>query len=435
MSASPLNSTLPNTERNGATESTGAATAPHQRPFSDVQHAPNGSSLGSKDGVISIRFSTRGGLSDQRRLRVMLLGMRGLPDVQGGVEKHTERLALALTKLGCKVEAVVRNDFVPKGTTSWNDVGIVRLWNSRTKGVETFVHTLFGVLYAAWSRPDILHIHGIGPAIFAPLARVLGLRVIVTYHSLNYEHAKWGSFGRAVLRMGERFGMAFSNGRIAVSEELVRRMDQAYGTRVNKIPNGIAKPDFLASTDILQAFGLSAKRYALTVARIDEEKRLLDLIAAYASISKPGFKLALVGQADHVGPYARAVDEAARQTPGVTLLGRQVGSALAELYTHAGVFVLPSSHEGQPMAVLEAASYGLPAILSDIPAHRELAVSGACYFAVGDIAALGKELRSFFAAPSLPRISTEDRLRIIARHDWDDIARRTLDVYFAGSST
>jgi glycosyltransferase involved in cell wall biosynthesis len=361
----------------------------------------------------------------------MLLGMRGFPDVQGGVEKHTERLALALTELGCKVEAVVRNDFVPKGTTNWNGVRIVRLWNSRTKGVETFVHTFFGVLYAAWRRPDILHIHGIGPAIFAPLARILGLRVVVTYHSLNYEHAKWGPFGRAVLHVGEWFGIVFSNGRIAVSDELVKRMNQTYGARVDKIPNGITKPDFVETSDTLHAFGLSPRRYALTVARIDEEKRLLDLIAAYARIPNPGFKLALVGQADHAGPYARAVDEAARQTPGVTLLGRQIGKALAELYTHAGVFVLPSSHEGQPMVVLEATSYGVPAILSDIPPHRELGVSGARYFAVGDIGSLERELRGFFAEPSRPCISNEDRLHIIAKHDWGHIARRTLAVYFA----
>ena len=86
------------------------------------------------------------------------------------------------------------------------------------------------------------------------------------------------------------------------------------------------------------------------------------------------------------------------------------------------------------MAVLEAASYGLPAVLSDIPAHRELAISGVHYFAVGDILALEKELRTFFRAPSLRQISTDDRLRVLARHDWDDIAHRTLDVYFAASS-
>ena len=64
--------------------------------------------------------------------------------------------------------------------------------------------TLFlGVVRAAFSRPDVLHIHAIGPAIFTPLARAFGLRVVVTYHSLNYEHKKWGRVARFVLRFGE----------------------------------------------------------------------------------------------------------------------------------------------------------------------------------------------------------------------------------------
>lgn len=364
----------------------------------------------------------------------MLLGIRGFPDVQGGVEKHAEQLAVALTKLGCEIEAFVRSDFVPKGTKRWRNIRIIRFWNSRTKGVETFAHTFCGVLYAAWRRPDVLHIHGIGPAIFAPLARVLGLRVVVTYHSLNYEHPKWGRFARALLRTGESFGMAFSNGRIAISEALTKRMTQTYGVPVNKIPNGLNKPVIVQTIGILHAFGLVTNRYVLTVARIDETKRLLDLIAAYSLIPDPEFKLAIVGKADHVGAYARAVDEAARRTPGVVLLGRQTGDALAELYTHAGAFVLPSSHEGQPLALLEAASYGLPAILSDIPAHRELAVPRACYFAVGDIEALKQQLTLFFATPSLSRIGTEDRARLLAKHDWDDVARQTLEVYFAACS-
>jgi glycosyltransferase involved in cell wall biosynthesis len=370
-------------------------------------------------------------LPDRRPLRVILVGTRGFPDAQGAVEKHTEKLAVALTKLGCEVEAVVRSDYVPKGTTMWRNVKIVRLWNSRLKGVDTFVHTLFGVLYAAWRRPDILHIHNIGPALFLPLARVLGLRVVVTYHSQNYEHPRWGSFARTLLRVGDRFGMAFSQGRIAVSKVLPRRMIGRYGAWVDQIPNGIDKPLIVQTTTLLEAFGLAPKRYALTVARIDEANRLLDLIAAYARIKEPKFKLALVGEADYLSEYARGVAEAAHGTPGVVLLGRQTGNALAELHTHAGFFVSPSSHEGPPITALEAARYGLPAILSDIPAHREIAVSGTRFFPVGDIASLEQHLTLFFATPAPSRSSADNRLRLVAEHDWDDIARRTLAVYFS----
>jgi glycosyltransferase involved in cell wall biosynthesis len=366
-----------------------------------------------------------------RALRVMLLGIRGFPNVQGGAEKHVENLACTLWQLGCSVEAIVRNDFVPRGTKQWRQIKIVRLWNSRTKGVETFLHTFCGVLYAAWRRPDILHIHGIGPAIFTPLARALGLRVVVTYHSLNYEHAKWGRFARWLLRFGEWAGIRFSHGQIAVSDRLARLMNNRYGAQVVSIPNGLGRPTPIDTTQVLDAFGLSPTRYALIVARIDEAKRQLDLIKAYGRIDSPPFKLAVVGEADHFGEYTRAVAEAAQKTPGVVMLGRQTGEALAELYSHAGIFVLPSSHEGQPIAVLEAASYGLSAILSDIPAHREIGLAETRYFEVGDIAALQHHLTDSFGGSALQRLPAQEQARLIAKHDWDDVARQTLAVYLS----
>jgi glycosyltransferase involved in cell wall biosynthesis len=366
----------------------------------------------------------------RRALRVTMLGIRGFPNVQGGAEKHAEKLSCALADLGCHVEAIVRSGYVAKSSKTWHGVKLSRLWAPRITGLEAFAHTFLGVLRAAFSRPDILHIHAIGPAFFTPLARALGLRVVVTHHVLNYENEKWGPVARSILRFGEWAGMAFANGRIAVSEGLAKQMTRAYRVPVSAIPNGIDKPPIVHSTETLRSFGLAANCYAVTVARIDEQKRQLDLIAAYARLRAPKWQLALVGGADYSTSYARAVAEAARNTPGVVMLGHQTGAALAELYTHAGVFVLPSSHEGQPIAVLEAASYGLPVILSDIPAHREIAMSGARYFEVGDIATLADNLEAIFAPPIVEKLDAVERDRLLARHDWRTIAQRTLAVYF-----
>lgn len=366
----------------------------------------------------------------RRALRVTILGIRGFPNVQGGAEKHVESLSCALADIGCDVEAIMRSPYVARGQTArWHNVRRPRLWAPRVGGVEAFIHTFLGVLRAGFSRPDILHIHAIGPAIFTPLARALRLRVVVTCHSLNYEHKKWGRFARALLRMGERFGMSFANGRIAVSDSLAKMLSRTYQVPVRAIPNGIVPPQRIASTEKLEAFGLTPNRYVLMVARIDDDKRQLDLIAAYARLQTPGWKLALAGDADYSGAYVRRVADAARNASGVVLLGHQTGAALAELYTHAGCFVLPSRFEGQPIAVLEAASYGLPVILSDIEAHRELAVPHARYFAVGDVDALAAHLADVCAMPAEQRLAPGEYAGLIAKHDWHTIAHQTLAVY------
>jgi hypothetical protein len=66
----------------------------------------------------------------------------------------------------------------------------------------------------------VLHIQAIGPALMAPLARLLGLHVVVTHHGPDYEREKWGRLARMALRAGEAWGMRFSDGRIVISQTI-----------------------------------------------------------------------------------------------------------------------------------------------------------------------------------------------------------------------
>ena len=83
-----------------------------------------------------------------------MLGIRGFPDVQGGAEKHAEKLSSALAALGCRVEAIVRSPYVGKDApATWRGIKLSRLWAPRVTGVEAFVHTLLGVVRAGFTRP------------------------------------------------------------------------------------------------------------------------------------------------------------------------------------------------------------------------------------------------------------------------------------------
>jgi glycosyltransferase involved in cell wall biosynthesis len=303
------------------------------------------------------------------------------------------------------------------------------VWSPKSKGLEAIIHTFLGVLIAAWRRPDVLHIQAIGPAVMTPLARLLGLKVVVTHHGPDYDRQKWGGFARWVLRTGERCGMRWSNGRIVISEVIRRLVREKHGVDSTLIPNGVELPNLPEGRATLDAFGLEPGRYVALVSRLVPEKRHLDLIAAFGRAALPGWKLAIVGASDHPDAYVQSVLDAAHETPGVICTGFQSGSRLAELFGHAGMFVLPSSHEGLPIALLEALSYGLPAIASDIPANLEVGLPPEHYFPLGDIDGLAARLREFASVP-LRNEDREARRRWVAdRYDWHEIARRTLDVY------
>lgn len=364
-------------------------------------------------------------------LRVAMSGLRGFPHVQGGVETHAERLCPLLHDAGCTVDVIVRKPYMPstKGDT-WNGVRFVRLPAPKSKGLEAVVHTFLSVLYAGLVlRPDVLHIQAIGPAIMTPLARLLGLRVVVTHHGPDYDRQKWGRFARWVLHTGESWGMRFAHGRIVISETIRQLVRDKYGLDSELIPNGVTLPDLPETSNTLEHFDLMPGRYVLLVSRLVPEKRHLDLIAAFSAAGLGDWKLVLVGASDHPDEYTRRVLDAAMTTPNVVATGFQTGLALRELYGHAGVFVLPSSHEGLPIAMLEALSYGLPVIASDIPANREVGLDASCYFSLGNVTELAQRLRQFASHPSDIAKREAIRQRVTKKYDWRRVADQTLAVY------
>jgi glycosyltransferase involved in cell wall biosynthesis len=368
--------------------------------------------------------------ADHLVLRVIMLGLRGFPNVQGGVETHAEHLCPCLKELGCDVEVIVRSSYMPPDRgDDWHGVRYLRVWSPKASGLETVVHSFLGVLVAAWQRPDVLHIQAIGPALMVPLARLLGLNVVVTHHGPDYEREKWGSLARMVLRAGEAWGMRFSNGRIVISQTIRKLVRDKYGLNSDLIPNGVTLPDVPRSTSVLQNFGLAPGRYVLMVGRLVPEKRHADLIQAFADARLDGWKLVLAGASEHPDAYAAAVAARAQATAGVVMAGFQCGLALRELYAHAGIFVLPSSHEGLPIALMEALSFGLPVVASDIPAHLEIGLDDAHYFHLGDVSALADRLASFAHSPWPSELRDKTRSWLAEREDWRSVAERTLGCY------
>jgi glycosyltransferase involved in cell wall biosynthesis len=364
-------------------------------------------------------------------LSVMWLGLRGFPAVQGGVETHAEHICPLLAELGGDVHVVTRSPYQPKDVGDvWMGVHFHSLWAPHSKGLEAILHTFLGVLYAGFvRRPDVLHIQAIGPAIMTPLARLLGLKVVVTHHGPDYDRQKWGRFAKIVLQIGERFGMRWSNGRIVISQVIRDIVRDKHGRESTLIPNGVVLPALPSTTGNLAPFGLTPGKYVVLVSRLVPEKRHLDLIEAFRRAHLADWKLAIVGSSDHPDAYTRQVLEAAAGTPGVVCTGFQSGQGLRELYAHAGLFVLPSSHEGLPIAMLEALSYGLPVVASNIPANLEVGLPAEHYYPLGDVDALVARLREFAARPLTPETRESRRAWVSERFDWRDITRRTMAVY------
>jgi glycosyltransferase involved in cell wall biosynthesis len=361
---------------------------------------------------------------------IYVFGFRGFPGVQGGIETHAENLAPHLVRLGHRVTACLRSPYVDAQCgREWKGVRLLRLWTVRNTYFEALLHSLVCALAAGFRRPQVVHIHGIGPALVTPLLRILGLRVVVTHHGEDYNREKWGWAARAVLRAGEALGMRFAHKRIAISRSIAKLIAAKYGKPCDVIPNGVVFPDLPLQKDRVVDLGLEPGRYVLTVGRLVPEKRQLDLLRAFSDAGLKGWKLAIVGKIDHKNKYADLLASEADLAENIVMTGFQGGESLRQLYAHAGLFVLPSSHEGLPIVLLEALSYGLPVLVSDIPSNLEVVADPARVFRVGDI----PELSAKISALTDLRLDAAEREALrrdcARRYDWTEIAQRTSAAY------
>ena len=364
-----------------------------------------------------------------KRGEIFIFGFRGFPDVQGGIESHVENLAPQLVQMGHRVTACVRSPYAAKQCKEWNGVHLLRLWTVRNAYFETLLHSLICAVVAGLRRPEVVHIHGIGPALVAPLLRMVGLRVVVTHHGEDYNREKWGWAARSLLRLGEALGMRFSNQRIVISRSIEKVVTGKYGTPCEIIPNGVVFADSPRETDKIAELGLEPGRYILTVGRLVPEKRQLDLLRAFNQSGLSGWKLAIVGRIDHKNKYADSLASEAALSDNVVMAGFQTGVALRQLYAHAGLFVLPSSHEGLPIALLEALSYGLPVLVSDIPSNMEVISDANRIFRMGSIAELSTKMRALSEVSMSAAGREAIRLNCARRYNWTEIAQKTSAAY------
>lgn len=354
-------------------------------------------------------------------MKVVMTGTRGIPDIMGGVETHCRELCPRLAALGEDMTVVRRRAYVRDSLSEWEGVKLKDIPAPRKKSFEAIVHTFRAVNYAARIKADILHVHACGPALVAPYAKLRGLRVVFTSHGPEYERDKWGKLARAVLRLGERLGVKYADEVIVISRTIRELFREKYGRtdHVHCIPNGVTAPDLCDFPEYFKELGIEKGRYVLAVSRFVPEKRLQDLVEACRNLQ--GYKLVLAGDADFEDACSRKL-KADAVSSGAVLTGFVRGRKLHALLSHAACFVLPSSHEGLPIALLEAMSYGRKVVVSDIPAHREVGLPDNCYFPCGDVEALRARMEARLGVGEAPVYD-------LSRYDWDVIAQQTKQVY------
>lgn len=361
-------------------------------------------------------------------LRLLMVTARFIPLV-GGTEVHTHEVARRLAALGHQVTVLTTNLTGKLPPTEILDgIEVVRVPVWPTERDFAYAPQLRQVIVGGnW---DLVHCQGYHTLV-APQAMAAARRsatpYVVSFHSGGHS-SRLRNAVRYLQHLSLRPLLAHARKLIAVSDfeaDYFQKRLRLPRARFVTISNGSHLP---------KATGASTPREGtliVSMGRLERFKGHHRIIAALPEVAKqiPDVRLRIIGS----GPYETELRQLAercgvadRVEIGPVAISERAG--LASILSQAKLLVLLSDYESQGIAVLEALSLGVPALVTHASGLAEFANKGYARAVPLDsspaqvAAAVIEQVRNPLIAPD------------IVVPTWDQCAAQLLDLYYEVSS-
>src|SRR5690242_16890274 len=153
-------------------------------------------------------------------MRVAMIGIKAIPARFGGFETAVDEISRGLVRLGYNVRVYNRSGMSPISGSSYEGVELVTLPTVKSKNLSTIVHVFQCTCHVLTHRVDVVHYFTTGATLFAPLLRLLGIKVVCSVDGTDWQRAKWGRFARWYLRFSEKWATLFCHRLISDSTEV-----------------------------------------------------------------------------------------------------------------------------------------------------------------------------------------------------------------------
>lgn len=254
-------------------------------------------------------------------------------------------------------------------------------------------------------------------------------KTVVTVHGLEYKNCPqcYGRRDRLMLEINTRLAILLSKKIIAPSQSTKDDLVKFYKVKSEKIK--VIHHGYDGPKDPVKR---ETDRYNIIfIGRLEKRKNIIGIIRAFNMFmerigetereisltlaGKPGFGFEEIQDEMSKSPYR----------DHIKLPGYISGDEKQELYSKAGVFVFPSLCEGFGMPILEAMSYGVPAIASDIPPLREIAADAAIFADPHDTRQISDAMYEIFCDPDKTEELIRRGRRNLERFSWKKCAEET----------
>lgn len=315
----------------------------------------------------------------QIRQQLNILGIRGIPAAHGGFETFAERLAVFLVSRGVAVTVYCQSD---KGQNleprqdSWKGVHRVHIGTKHSGCLGTMEFDLKCARHVV-QQPGVDLVLGYNTAVFNLLQRFHKRQVFMNMDGIEWKRAKWSMPAKMWFILNEIIGANLATTPIADHPEIAKHVAKRCRTAPVIIPYG---GDIIgaASDEPLRNIGTKAGKYFLSIARIEPENSILEIVQAHMETSQD-MDLVVLGRLDPRNAYhrkVRATSDGKVIFPGAIYDDDIVKS----LRFHARAYMHGHQVGGTNPSLVEALGAGNAVIAHDNKFNRWTAGKGQRYF-------------------------------------------------------
>ena len=357
---------------------------------------------------------------DPSRLRIVMLGTRGVPAHYGGFETAVEEVGRRLAARGHKVLVYSRNpDSSAPLPPRHLGMRVVELPALKRRSLETLSHTALSVGHLLRRvHPDVAIVFNAANAPFLPALRAARIPVATHVDGLEWRRGKWGPAGRRYYRAAEAAAVRLSDAIIADAQGIADYYAEEFGAPTTLIAYGA--PLTRAGSERLGEMDLRPGGFHLLVARFEPENHVDVVVEGYVR-SDAVLPLVVVGSAPYSDAYTERIaslaDERVRLPGGIW-----DQELLDQLYAGALVYYHGHSVGGTNPSLLRAIGAGAAVDAFDVSFNREvLGDAGRYWTGADDVARL---VASAEADPAAQAARGELSRERAALYDWDEVADR-----------
>lgn len=285
-------------------------------------------------------------------------------------------------------------------------------------------------------RPDLVHFPHFNVPVF------YRDRFVVTVHdttmlsfSVHCDDSPWIEPVRRAKRTMARVTMsnAVRHAESVITPSQYTASDLASRLKIDPVrtvvtPNAVDPP----SSDPEPVPGVSEDlRFLLYVGNAYPHKNLATLIAATRELlaEHPDLYLVIAGPADECSERLRSTVHSDPVGDHVIFVGRVNDRQLSWLYSHAGIFVIPSVSEGFGLTGLEAMAHGTPVVAAMATCLPEIYGEAARYFNPFDHSDLATAVQELLRDDARRATLSKAGVERSGLYSWETTARSTLETY------